>query len=125
MPLYQILKRTTDRPMPISDDDSVLIVEKFNWWAAIFTPIWTLSHNMWVETIIWVAAIIGLSALTAFIGSEAATWLYIIMALWIGFEAPSIRASSLKRRGFNPEGDLVARDDDEAETAWVRHRLKS
>ena len=121
--VYQVLQKPRTIDAPPKDDDSVLIAERFSWFAALLPPVWMLSHKLWLEAVFWLAAMFGLVALGSFIGSEAVFWIYIIGAVWLGFEASAIRARSLKRRGFNFAGDLLARDYGEALNIWFRHRV--
>ncbi len=122
MALFQVLQKTNSTA-DIVDDDSVLIIEKFNWLAAIFPPFWLMAKNLWVELVLWFAFIIALSAVSSFIGSEAIFWIYIISAIYIGFEAPNIQIKSLKRKGFIAQGDLIAQDYEQAQVAWIKYRL--
>ncbi len=107
----------------ISDDDSLLIKEKFSWFAFLLPPIWAIANNLWVELILFIAAVIFLSLLNPIIGSEASFWLYILGSFWIGVEACSILTRSKKRKGFVAMGDLLAQNDEEAFASWVNSSL--
>jgi len=56
------------------------------------------------------------------IGDEAAFWIYVALAVWIGFEAPAMRAAALRRRGWRYRTDVVAPSEDMAQVEGIRAR---
>lgn len=96
------------------------IEEKFSWGAALVPPVWALVHGLWLETLIWVIGIVALGSLSFLIGDEAVSWLYLLSAVLIGFEAADIRAAALRRKGYDDEGDVIAPSDDVAEMLWLK-----
>ncbi len=125
MSIYRIFLQQNANVMNISDDDSLIIVEKFSWFACLLPPIWAMAHNLWVELALFVAAMIGLSFLSPLIGSEAVFWIYLLIVVWIGFEAPAILARAKMRKGFTSQGDIIAQNDEESQVVWVKYRIKS
>ncbi len=119
MALFQILQKA-NKQNQIWDENNVLIEDRFYWLAAIFPPLWLISKNLWLEFILWLAFIFFLSAITSLIGEEASFWLYIISAIWIGFEAPNILARALKRKGFEFIGEILADNFEKAQIKWAK-----
>lgn len=98
----------------------VFIKEKFSWGAALLPPVWALVYGLWLEAVLWVLGVLVLRLLSFGIGEEAASWLYVLFAIFIGFEAANIRAAGLRRKGYHGEGDVVASSDDVAEMLWLK-----
>ncbi len=124
MSIYRVLLQPSAKAINISDDDSLMIKEKFSCFACLLPPIWAMAHNLWVELALFVAAMIGLSFLSPLIGDEASFWLYVIGAIWIGFEASAILAKAKMRKGFTSQGDIIAQNDEESQIAWVKYRIR-
>lgn len=124
MSLYQVLKRPQDSFDPASESGAVFIEDRFSWGAALFPPLWALFHGLWLELIVWIAAMVALVGLDMILGDVSAT-LYLLGALLLGFEAANIRAAALRRKGFHPEGDLIASGEDLAELAWLQRGVKA
>jgi hypothetical protein len=89
-----------------------VVPERFSWFAAILPPIWALAHGLWLEFVVWALLVLLLGAAAPTIGGEAAFWAYVVVAAWIGFEAPALRRAALRRRGWRYRGEVVARDAD-------------
>ncbi len=122
MAIYQILQRP-DKDGLANIDESEIIGEKFSWLGAIFTPLWLMSKNLWLEFVLWLAFIFALSAISSFIGAEATFWLYVIFAIWFGFEAPNILSKALIRRGYILQTNLLAPNYEQAVISWIKYRL--
>lgn len=106
MPLFQVLTP----PHSADPLDNVYLEERFSWFAALLPPIWALSHAMWLEALVWLVKIVGIYVASLFIGGDAAFWLYVVFAIWIGFSASDIRAFALNRRAYASRGTLAASD---------------
>jgi membrane protein implicated in regulation of membrane protease activity len=116
MTLYAIFE-----PKPGKAAAPAAIPEKFSWLAAILPPLFALVHGLWLELAAYVVIIVALGFAAAWIGGGAATWLYLIFALWIGFAAASIRRHALAWRGWRHRRDVVAADPDLARLNWLEH----
>jgi hypothetical protein len=62
--------------------------------------------------VFWIALAAGLLYASRVIGADAAFWLYVVVAIFLGFEAPAFRRDGLLARGFIWRGDVVARGED-------------
>ena len=64
----------------------------------------------------------GLAYAAPFIGADAASALYWLVAAFLGFEAPAIRRDALSGRGWVWRGDLISSATDLAERDYLSHR---
>lgn len=119
MPLFEIVTpRTGSDPLK-----TVFIGDRFSWGAALLPPVWALIYALWLEAFGWfvMTALIAVAGL--FIGGEAAVWLYMLFALWIGFAASDLRLAALERRGNVSAGTRIAEDEFLAERDWLEEKL--
>lgn len=100
-----------------------VIPEKFSWFAALLPPVHALVHGLWLGLIVYVAAVIALGFASVWLG-EAAFWLYALLAMLIGFEAPALRRAKLQARGWTWRADVVAAAEDLAQRDWIATRPK-
>lgn len=117
MTTYSIFER---RP----DEAPAAVPEKFSWFAALLPPVFAVAHGLWIEFVAWGVALAGLVALATVIGGDAALWLYVLLALFIGFEAPAFRRWSLSRSGWRHAAEIVAPAADVAEVEWIKRRRR-
>src|SRR3569623_590773 len=59
-----------------------------------------------------VAVVRGLAYVSRVIGSDAAGWLYVLGAVFLGFEAAAFRRDGLLARGYIWRGDGVSTGED-------------
>jgi hypothetical protein len=116
--LYSVFERA-DELAP------AVVPEKFSWFAALLPPVYGLVHGLWLGLILCVAAVIVLAFSSVWIGAEAAFWLYVVLALAIGFEAPALRRRKLEARGWTYRTDLVAEAEDLAQRDWLLRKQVS
>jgi hypothetical protein len=105
-------------------DGIVVLKDGFNWFAFVLAPVWALWHRLW-----WVAlALAGLAvalqggALALDLDARAADALGLALAFWIGCEANDLRRWTMRRRGWQDLGLVVARTQDEAERRFFGPR---
>jgi hypothetical protein len=97
-----------DRP----DAPPAVVADRFSWSAALFGPVYALLHGLWLMLLVWVVGIVIVAGATFYLGDDAGTGLYIVLALYLGFEAPAFRRGKLGRRGYAYRSEIVARDED-------------
>ena len=115
MTLYSVYER--------SDEIAPAVVpEKFSWAAAILPPVYALYHGLWLGVFLYVAALVVLGVASLWIGGEAVAWLYLLLAVLIGFEAPGFRRKKLEKLGWSYRGDVVATAQDLAMRDWLVRR---
>jgi len=109
----------------------VFVPDRFTWSAFLFTPLWMLWHRLWLALLVYLAVmaavIVGLER--AGFGTGARAAIVALIALLIGFEAPSLRRWNLRRRGWRELGTVIGDDLETAERrffdAWVTPERKS
>lgn len=117
MTLYSVF----ERPEPTPEAPAV-VPDKFSWFAALLPPVFGLVHGLWLELIGFVIALGAIVLLGFWLGGDAAFWLYVLLAVFIGFEAASLRRGALRRKGWNYRTELIASRDDLAQVAWLQRR---
>ena len=90
----------------------VAVPERFSWTAAIVPPLFAVLNGLWLLLIFWIALVAGLAYVSRVIGDDAAFWLYVLVAVFMGFEAPAFRRDGLLARGFVWRGDIVSQGED-------------
>ena len=116
MTVYSVFERS-DELAP------AVVPEKFSWFAALLPPVYALVHGLWLTLIGYVAAVVLIGASCLWLG-EAAFWLYVLFAVLLGFEAPALRRSRLRARGWTYRTEIVAAGDDMAQRDWLAARPK-
>ena len=117
MTLYSIFDRDAAAP-----EAPVAVAEKFSWLAALLPPVFGLLHGLWLESIAFVVAMALIALLSLWLGLEAGLWLYVLLVMLIGFEAPSLRRGALRRRGWIYRTELFAAAQDLAQVEWLKLR---
>jgi len=115
--LYSVFERPAPTPEP-----PAVVPEKFSWLAALLPPLFGFVHGLWLELLAYAVAV-GLIVLLGFwLGGGAASWLYVLLAALIGFEASSLRRGALRRKGWSYRTELIAPRDDMAQVAWLQRQ---
>jgi hypothetical protein len=122
MTLYSIFekpqgKTAKERARPATPP--VAVPDRFSWLAALLPPVFAVLHGLWLVGVFWVALVLGLAYISRVIGTDAATWIYILVALFMGFEAPAFRRDALLARGYLWRGDMVSSGADIAERDFL------
>jgi hypothetical protein len=118
--LYSVFERST--PRPGADPAPPVVPDKFSWLAALLPPVFLLLHGLWLALLGFVLALVILYFAAAWIGTGTALWFYLLLALYLGFEAHNLRRSALRRRGFEHRAELVAPAADLAQLTWLQRR---
>ena len=95
-------------PKPGKADLPAAIPEKFSFFAAVLPPVFLGVHGLWLELVAYGVGVVALGVATPFIGGDAVTWLYLLLAMALGFAAPGLRRHALQWRGWTHRGDRVA-----------------
>lgn len=117
MTLYA-LYRSVDDPTALP----VAVSERFSWFAALLPPVHALVHRLWAHLSFFLLALVAIVLAAPFVGADAGTGLYAVLAIACGFAAPGARRRSLQRSGFVPLGHRFARDIDTARIAGFEVR---
>jgi hypothetical protein len=115
MTLYSVFDRRLD-------EAPAVVPDRFSWFAALLPPVYGLSHRLWLATLLWVVLVAAIAAASFWLGSEAGFWLYVLLAILAGFEAPGFRRRKLRRRGYIYRTELIAPAEDLAQVDWIKRR---
>src|SRR5262245_51355068 len=112
--------------LAIDPDRFVFVRDGFSFWAFLFGPLWMLRHRMWLVLLGYVIVLIVLEFAMQSLGvsPSANAIVGLLLALLIGFEAPTLRRFTLGRRRWTNVGVIVADDPEAAERrffdVWVK-----
>lgn len=98
------------------------VAERFSWFAFLLPPVYALTHGLWLVLLGLVVAIFALGFAGVWLGGGTTFWLYWLLALWFGFEAPAFRRRKLLRKGFSHAGDTIAAAEDLARIDYLKSR---
>lgn len=87
---------------PNSGDGLVFVSDGFSWAAVAFGPLWLFYHRLWLALAGWIAIAGLLVAASLVLGLTPAAgfFIYYLLLLLLGWEAPSLRRFGLARRGY-------------------------
>ena len=105
-----------------ADEAPASVPEAFSWAAALVPPLYAMAHGLWLEFVGWGVALAAIVGLAQLIGGEAAFWLYVLLAVFIGLEAAAFRRGALLRDGWHYVAEIVAPAADVAEVEWIKRR---
>ncbi len=102
----------------------VFVRDGFSWAAFLFGPLWMLRHRLWLAFVVFLIVTFALGAATRVAGDG--DWLIgigLVIALFIGFEASTLRRYGLARRRWNTVAVVIGDDLESAERrffdAWA------
>jgi hypothetical protein len=114
---------TVHEPPPKKDEGAsaperfLFVRDGFHFWAFLLAPVWLLVHRLWFilfcYLVVTIALAVGLKLMGAPSSAEAIVMLLI--ALLMGFEAPSLWRWNLQRRKWRTLGFVVGEDAEMAE----------
>ena len=83
--------------------------EGFKWGAFAFGPLWLLWNRLWLELFFFIVAAGLLFIAREFYGlePEAMAAIYVVIAVFLGYEGTSMLEGKLERKGFR-FADVVA-----------------
>ncbi len=87
----------------------VLVPERFAWLAFLLGLPWLLAYRLWLESVIYLAAMALLLALAP---DWARVPLGLALHLLLGFHAEDLRRAALARRGWRQAGPVAESDPD-------------
>jgi hypothetical protein len=119
MTLYSIFEKPQAKAA--KDRAPVAIAERFSWFAVLLTPLFALVNGLWLLLIFWIALVMGLFYASRIIGPDAAFWLYAVVVVFLGFEAPALRRDWLLFRGWQWRGDVISSAEDLAQRDYLAH----
>ena len=127
MAVYTVHEPPPKQYESVPDPDRFAFVrDGFSIPAFLFGPLWMLWHRMWV--VLGGYVIVGVALEAAFRGLGVSSGVRVaaglLLALLIGFEAPTLRRFTLARRRFSNRGIIMGDDLEAAERrffeVWTR-----
>jgi hypothetical protein len=104
----------------------VFVRDGFSFWAFLFGPLWMLRHRMWLVLVLYLVVSLVLEGLLVVAGSSDAliATIGLLISLWVGLEAATLRRFTLRRRGWRDVGVVSGEDREAAERrffdAWLQ-----
>ena len=114
MTLYSVYERQAEAPMVVAD--------RFSWFAALLPPLYALTHGLWLGLLFYVLGLVALAAISIWVGTAAGFWLYVLFALLIGFEVPTLRRLKLRARGWVYRSEIIAAGEDLAQVEFLKRQ---
>ena len=95
----------------------VFVRDGFHFWAFVAGPLWLFVHRLWLALLGYVLIVAVLSLLSYFLvrSDTVRTLIDVLLALLVGFEAPTLRRWTYARNGWRNVGVVVGSDLEEAE----------
>src|ERR1700721_927249 len=104
----------------------IFVRDGFSFWAFLFGPLWMLCHRMWLVFGFFGVVSFWSEGLVAGGGPSDAVLVAIglLISLWVGLEAATLRRFTLRRRGWRDVGVISGEDREAAECrffeAWLQ-----
>jgi hypothetical protein len=104
----------------------VFVRDGFSFWAFLLGPLWMLRHRMWRVFVLYVVIALVLEGLVVVAsGSDGLVAVIgLLIALWVGLEAATLRRFTLRQRGWRDVGVISGEDREAAERrffdAWLQ-----
>ncbi len=95
----------------------VFVRDGFHVWAFVLAPLWLLLHRLWLAFVIYLVGygLLGVALALVRVPTSVQLLVLPVIALLVGFEAPSIWRWTLTRRGWATLGFVVGEDAEMAE----------
>ena len=103
---------------PLKRADQLVFVKEGVAWLALFFPvIWLLVQRMWLVLVLFILALIGVSAATMSLGAnqQIAGLSSIALAILLAVQANDLRRWKLNRSGYRMVAAVAGRSRDECE----------
>ncbi len=118
---------TVHVPRELSDpglraERTAFVRDGFSLGAFLYGPLYLLRHRALLAAVLWLVAVLAIGWVNHLLRMPrfAEILLALLIMLFTGLEASSIRRFALHRRGLDTAGVVSARSLDEGETAFFR-----
>lgn len=102
------------------ETDAEFVRERFSFLALIAPLLWLLWHRLWIEAgayLVFALVLLGAGWLLGL--GDAFGLLALPLNVFVALEAPALRQTALRRRGWTDWGTVEAGDAAEAETRYL------
>jgi Protein of unknown function (DUF2628) len=115
MPVYTVHAPVSNNADIRATDRFAFVRDGFHVWAVVLGVVWLAWHRLWLALLGWIVlmAVIDVGMVRLGISGAAIFLVDALLALLLGFEAPSLRRWTLSRRNWR-QLDIVVADDEEA-----------
>ena len=104
----------------VGQGEAHIFRDAFTLLAFLFAPFWLAWHRLWVEAVVVFALQLVLIAVGEAYGLVLPAMLLSLLAsLFVGLEAPALRAAGLRRRGYADWGVVEADNVRDAEIRYA------
>ncbi len=117
MRVYHVLRRERLTDTTETEEDVLLVPERFSWAAFFLGPFWFLWHGAWPLAAALGVAWLGMLALPPLQGGV----LSFLLSLLVGLEGQAWRRWYLRWRGYEEVDVVLAHDADEALALALGH----
>lgn len=112
MASYVVMEPAGDR----TGESAVYIRDAFAPLAVILPVVWLLWHRLWIEAVLTLVAMMGISAALDWLGaSQLAGLAALLTGLYVALEGSALRMAAARRKGFTEKAVIDAASRDEAE----------
>lgn len=103
-------------------DRTRFVRDGFSMAALLFGPLYFLRHRAWIAAALWIVVVLGTAWLCrlAHMPEAAETGLALLIVLFTGLEANTIRRMSLDARGLEMADVVAARGRDDGERTFFQ-----
>ncbi len=114
MPVYTVHAPVTNNLDLRATDRFNFVRDGFHFWAALLGVVWLAWHRLWLALLGWIVLMIAVDVamIRLGVGPIAVLLVDCLLALLLGFEAPSLQRWTLSRRNWR-QLDIVVADDEE------------
>lgn len=117
MPTFTVHEPSLKDTAPVQPERFVFVRDGFHFWAFLLAPVWLAVYRLWFILLCYLVVTIAIGAGLYAIGAPSPVKAIVIflIALLMGFEAPSLRRWNLTRRKWKMLGFVVGEDTEMAE----------
>ncbi len=109
-------------PPPKAGPDATpeFVRDRFSVWGFIAPPLWLAWHRLWLEALVALVVMLAIPVVAMRLGiGPAASWLSLIVSIYVGLEGPALKLAALRRGHWRDEGVFEADDLEEAEIRYA------
>lgn len=96
-------------------EQAILVLDRFSWPAFLVPPLWLLWHRLWLEAVVAIAVMGGITVIGELAGmGPAGSLMGLLVSIYVGLEGQAMRIAALRRRGYTQWGVVEGGNADEA-----------
>ena len=96
-------------------EQAILVRDRFSWPAFLVPPLWLLWHRLWLEAVVAIAVMGGITVIGELASmGPAGSLMGLLVSIYVGLEGQAMRIAALRRRGYTQWGVVEGGNADEA-----------